>query len=195
VILHHAAQAYGPNDRWYVEGQPHARWIEDFAVLNAPFKMSLFFLIAAYVRPMAVDRRRSKPYVRPRVKKLGGPILVGFFPVIPVLMWAYYLNFRAYGSIGFGDYYWHVCLGQGPEPANWSGRAVADRIRVRRGLPATPERTPSPNGSAASRSSPSPSSSRSAPRYSGSGSRSTSGWACSRSSRPCAPISLSTYRS
>src|SRR5690606_35364192 len=86
VILHHAAQAYGPNDRWYVEGQPHARWIEDFAVLNAPFKMSLFFLIAAYVRPMAVDRRRSKPYVRPRVKKLGGPILVGFFPVIPVLM-------------------------------------------------------------------------------------------------------------
>src|SRR5690606_40249434 len=84
-----------------------------FAVLNAPFKMSLFFLIAAYVRPMAVDRRRSKPYVRPRVKKLGGPILVGFFPVIPVLMWAYYLNFRAYGSIGFGDYYWHVCLGQG----------------------------------------------------------------------------------
>ena len=163
VILHHAAQAYGPKDWWYVEGQPSTQWIEDFAVLNAPFKMSLFFLIAAYVLPMAVDRRRSKPYVRPRLKKLGGPLLVGFFLVIPVLMWAYYLNFRDYGSIGFGDYYWHVYMGEAPEPAGWTGptwpdrqfghlwfiqhllvysliylawRAVADRVRSRRGLPA-----------------------------------------------------------
>ncbi|GGR50866.1 hypothetical protein GCM10010197_15980 [Nocardioides luteus] len=165
VILHHAAQAYGPKDWWYVEGQPKAQWIETFAVLNAPFKMSLFFLIAAYVLPIAVDRRRSRPYLWPRLKKLGGPILIGFFLVIPVLMWAYYLSFRDYGPIGFSDYYWQVYMGGGSEPAGWSGptwpdrqfghlwfiqhlllyslvylawRMVAERIRIRRGLPAAP---------------------------------------------------------
>lgn len=171
VILHHAAQAYGPRDWWYVEGQPTAQWIEDFAVLNAPFKMSLFFLVAALFLPAAVDRRRERPYLGPRLRKLGGPILVGFFLLIPVLMYAYYLNFREHGPIGFGDYYWTVYLGEGAEPEEWSGpiwpdrqfghlwfiqhllvyslvylvwRAVADRIRIRRGLPATPgvRRTP-----------------------------------------------------
>ncbi|WP_116951994.1 acyltransferase family protein [Jiangella endophytica] len=162
VVVHHAAQAYGPVDWWYVEDQPKAAWIEDFAVLNAPFKMSLFFLIAAYFLPRAVDRRRERPYVRPRLKKLGGPILVGFFLVIPVLMYAYYLNFRDHGSIGFADYYWNVYLGEGDEPTGWSGpiwpdrqfghlwfiqhllvysllylawRAVAERVRARRGAP------------------------------------------------------------
>lgn len=165
VILHHAAQAFGPKDWWYVEGQPKAQWIEDFAVLNASFKMSLFFLIAAYFLPAAVDRRRQRPYVRPRLKKLGGPILVGFFLMIPVLMYAYYLNFRGYGAIGFGDYYWTIYLGEGAEPDDWSGpiwpdrqfghlwfiqhllvysmiylawRAIADRVRARRCLARTP---------------------------------------------------------
>lgn len=165
VIVHHAAQPYGPVDWWYVEGQPKAQWIEDFAVLNAPFKMSLFFLLAAYFLPAAIDRRRERPYVGPRLKKLGGPILVGFFLIIPVLMYAYYVHFRGYGSIGFGDYYWNVYLGEGEEPADWSGpiwpdrqfghlwfiqhllvysllylawRAAADRVRVRRLLPAAP---------------------------------------------------------
>ncbi|TDC55287.1 acyltransferase [Actinomadura sp. KC345] len=164
VILHHAAQPYGPVDWWYVEGEPKAQWIEDFAVLNAPFKMSLFFLIAAYFLPAAIDRRRERPYVGPRLKKLGGPILVGFFLIIPVLMYAYYLEVRGYGHIGFGDYYWNVYLGEGEEPADWSGPiwpdrqfghlwfiqhllvyslvylawgAVADRVRARRGMAAT----------------------------------------------------------
>ena len=171
VIFHHAAQAYGPLDWWYVEGQPKAQWIEDFAVLNAPFKMSLFFLIAAYFLPAAVDRRRERPYVGPRMRKLGGPILVGFFVVIPVLMYAYYLNFRGYGHVGFGDYYWNIYLGAGTEPDDWSGpiwpdrqfghlwfiqhllvysmlylawRAIAERVRVRRGLPRTPGRRATP---------------------------------------------------
>ncbi len=173
VILHHAAQAYGPRDWWYVEGQPRAQWIEDFAVLNAPFKMSLFFLIAAYFLPAAVDRRRQRPYVGPRLKKLGGPVLVGFFLVIPVLMYAYYLNFRGYGPIGFGDYYWNVYLGEGTEPDGWTGpiwpdrqfghlwflqhllvysliylawRAIADWLRARRGLPRTPGTVRTPKG-------------------------------------------------
>lgn len=124
VILHHAAQPYGPMDWWYIEGQPSAQWIDDFAVLNAPFKMSLFFLIATYFLPRAVDRRRDRPFIGPRLKKLGGPILVGFFLVIPVLMYLYYLNFRDYGSIGFGDYYWNVYLGEGDEPADRGRTAV-----------------------------------------------------------------------
>ncbi|WP_460854989.1 acyltransferase family protein [Nocardiopsis coralliicola] len=171
VILHHAAQAYGPADWWYIEGQPKAQWIGDFAVLNAPFTMSLFLLIAAYFLPAAVDRRRERPYVGPRLKKLGGPILVGFFLVIPVLMYAYYLNFRGYGPIGFGDYYVNIYLGEGAKPDSWTGpvwpdrqfghlwfiqhllvyslaylawRAVADRLRVRRGLPGPPGTRPAP---------------------------------------------------
>ncbi|MGI5203870.1 acyltransferase family protein [Spirillospora sp. CA-108201] len=165
VILHHAAQPYGPMDWWYVEGEPKARWIEDFAVLNAPFKMSLFFLIAAYLLPAAVDRRRERPCLGPRLRRLGGPVLIGFFLAIPVLMFAYYRAFRGYGPIGFGDYYWNVYLGEGEEPADWTGpiwpdrqfghlwfiqhllvyslaylawRAVADRVRVRRGKAAVP---------------------------------------------------------
>ncbi|NKY55593.1 acyltransferase family protein [Nocardia flavorosea] len=166
VILHHAAQPYGPADWWYVESLPKAQWIEDCAVLNAPFKMSLFFLIAAYVLPSAVDRRRHRPFLRTRLTKLGGPIVIGFFLVIPVLMYAYYLEFRPYGHIGFGDYYWNVYLGNGEEPRNWSGpiwpdrqfghlwfiqhllvyslaylvwRMAAEAVRSRRNLPRVPE--------------------------------------------------------
>ncbi len=127
VVAHHAAQPYGPMDWWYVEGQPRAQWIEDLAVLNAPFKMSLFFLIAAYFLPAAIDRRRTRPYLKPRLAKLGGPVLVGFFLVIPVLMYAYYLNFRPYEGLGFGDYYLNVYLGAGEEPADWSGPIWPDR--------------------------------------------------------------------
>jgi glucans biosynthesis protein C len=172
VVLHHAAQPYGPFDWWYVEDQPKAPWIENFAVLNASFTMSLFFVIAAYFLPAAVDRRHRRPFVGPRLRKLGGPILVGFFLVIPVLMYAYYLNHRGYGHIGFGDYFWNIYLGEGTEPADWSGpiwpdrqfghlwfiqhllvyslmylawRAVADRVRTMRGRP------PSPGASSTSR--------------------------------------------
>lgn len=127
VILHHAAQPYGPADWWYVESLSKAQWIEDFAVLNAPFKMSLFFLIAACVLPPAVDRRRHRPFLRTRLRKLGGPLVIGFFLVIPVLMYAYYLEFRPHGHIGFGDYYWNVYLGNGEEPRDWSGPIWPDR--------------------------------------------------------------------
>ncbi len=165
VILHHAAQPYGPADWWYVESLSKAQWIEDFAVLNAPFKMSLFFFIAAYVLPPAVDRRRHRPFLRTRLTKLGGPIVIGFFLVIPVLMYAHYLEFRPHGHIGFGDYYWNVYLGNGEEPRGWSGpiwpdrqfghlwfiqhllvyslaylfwRVAAETVRSRRNLPRTP---------------------------------------------------------
>ena len=67
-------------------------------------------------------------------------------------------------------------------------RAVANQVRISRGLPAIPVLATSPSGSAAMRSLPSPPLSRSALLCCGSGTQWMYGWACSRSSRPSVPI-------
>ncbi|WP_199493166.1 acyltransferase family protein [Marinitenerispora sediminis] len=127
VVAHHAGQPYGPADWWYVEGGDRSALISTFAAISGAFRMSLFFLVSAYLLPHAYDRKGGARFLAERFRRFGPPILIGFFVLIPVLMYAYYLNFRDHGPIGFGAYYLDVYLGMGDEPAGWSGPIWPDR--------------------------------------------------------------------
>ncbi|QVQ51251.1 acyltransferase family protein [Spiractinospora alimapuensis] len=127
VVVHHAIQAYGPADWWYVEGTDRVEALSVVSVVNGSFSMSLFFLIAAYLLPPSYDRKGGGRYLLDRFRQFGPPILVGFLVIIPVLTFFYYVNFRDYPPIGFGTYYLDIYLGLGEEPANWSGPTWPDR--------------------------------------------------------------------
>ncbi|RIV37431.1 acyltransferase family protein [Micromonospora radicis] len=121
VVVHHAAQPYGPADWWYFRGD---RQHEDLATLSAvggAFRMSLLFFVAAYLVPRSVDGKGGWAFARGRLARLGVPFLVGSATIIPALMYTYYVQYRGYPPISYGRYYLDVFLGFGPEPAGWTG--------------------------------------------------------------------------
>jgi glucan biosynthesis protein C len=94
VVVHHAAQPYGPGGGWWIASEPYN--IIDFIVLglfmavNASFFMGLFFMISAYFVPSSLERKGAGRFMRDRLVKLGVPMLVFFFGVFPVM--GYLLN-------------------------------------------------------------------------------------------------------
>ncbi|MEV8378307.1 acyltransferase [Kribbella sp. NPDC056861] len=127
VIAHHASQPYGPADWWYVEEEGRAPVLATVATISGAFRMSLFFFVSAYLFPPSYDRHGPSRFLGERFKRFGPPILLGFFVLVPVLMYAYYCNFRPYPPLGFADYYLDVYLGLGDQPAGWSGPSWPDR--------------------------------------------------------------------
>jgi peptidoglycan/LPS O-acetylase OafA/YrhL len=122
IVFQHASFAYAPASWWYFVDTQQQPLLAAFFVVNRSFRMSLFFLIAGYFMPYVLDRKGARLYLKDRFRRFGIPLLAFLFVVIPPLMYAYYLNFRPYGPIGFFDYYIHVYWGIGRyEPQGWSG--------------------------------------------------------------------------
>ncbi|MBN1346300.1 MAG: acyltransferase [Phycisphaerae bacterium] len=126
VIAHHAGQAYGPGGWWYFQEADRARILGLFFVLNRSFFMSLFFMVSGYFLPASYDRKGPGRFLKDRFVRLGIPLVVFFFGIIPVMTYAYYVNFRPYGPMPFGEYYIKVFFGMGPKPADWSGPSWPD---------------------------------------------------------------------
>jgi surface polysaccharide O-acyltransferase-like enzyme len=128
IVFQHASFAYAPANWWYFTDVKQQPLLAAFFVVNRSFRMSLFFLIAGYFMPYVLDRKGTRLYLKDRFRRFGIPLLAFLCIVIPPLMYAYYLNFRPYGPIGFFDYYiqyyWGVDTGQ---PDGWSGPAWPDR--------------------------------------------------------------------
>jgi glucans biosynthesis protein C len=126
VIVHHVGQPYGgSNGFWYYVSHDHLNLGRFFSV-NAGFFMSLFFLISAYFLPASFERKGSKAFLKDRFKRLGIPLLFGFFIIIPILMYFYYINYRSYGYKTFLDYYVNVYFGLGGVPKGWTGPSFPD---------------------------------------------------------------------
>ncbi|MGA2957695.1 MAG: acyltransferase [Thermodesulfobacteriota bacterium] len=122
VIAHHAGQAYGPTGGWwYFENPDRASILGAFFTVNRSFFMSLFFMISGYFLPASYDRKGAREFLGDRCRRLGWPLLVFFFAVIPVMTYTYYLNFRHYGPLPFLVYYSQVYFGRGARPFDWSG--------------------------------------------------------------------------
>ena len=96
VVLHHAAQPYGPGGGWWIPSE--ATGIIDFVVLgifmafNASFFMGLFFMLSAYFVPSSLERKGPDKFLKDRLIKLGIPILIFMFIVFPVM--DYLLNYQ-----------------------------------------------------------------------------------------------------
>lgn len=121
VVVHHAAQAYGPPDWWYVHDDRHTGVLATLSAVGGAFRMSLLLFVAGYLVPRSADRKGARAFAAGRLKRLGIPFLVGAATMIPTLMYVYYIQYRGYPPISFGRYYLDVFLGFGQQPADWTG--------------------------------------------------------------------------
>ncbi|WP_406148148.1 acyltransferase [Streptomyces sp. NBC_01012] len=126
VVVHHAAQPYGPSDWWYVEGQPRNPVLTTLSAVDGAFFMSLFFFVSAVFVPGSYERRGGRSFVNGRLVRLGIPVLVGALTIVPTLMYAYYTHYRGYPPLSFGRYFTDVYLGLGDKPADWTGPSWPD---------------------------------------------------------------------
>jgi hypothetical protein len=86
VIAHHASQAYAPwGGAWPIDNPTRSVVLAPFQTVNAAFFMGLFFLIAGYFVPGAVDRKGAGAFLQTRLVRLGLPALViGVFVMGPL---------------------------------------------------------------------------------------------------------------
>jgi surface polysaccharide O-acyltransferase-like enzyme len=127
IVFFHASLAYSGGNWWYVSDASRAEWLQPFFSLLRPLALGLFFLAAGYLLPGALERHGPRLYLKQRLTRLGIPLPIGLLLVFPILMYAYYVNFRGYGPIDLGSYLWRIYLGiGGHHPEGWTGPAWPD---------------------------------------------------------------------
>jgi peptidoglycan/LPS O-acetylase OafA/YrhL len=76
VIVHHAAQAYGPTGgMWPVHDQAQSDWFLPFYTVNAAFGLGLLFLLAGYFVPSSYERKGPRRFLRERWVRIGVPLV------------------------------------------------------------------------------------------------------------------------
>ena len=90
VIIHHAAQAYGPTGGfWPVHDRAQGGWFAPFYTANAAFGMGLMFLLAGYFVPPSYDRKGARLFLGSRWRRIGIPlaslVLLVHLPVVYLL--------------------------------------------------------------------------------------------------------------
>jgi glucan biosynthesis protein C len=89
VVLHHAAQPYGPGGGWWIPQEAYSPidyfTLGIFMALNMSFFMGLFFMLSAYFIPSSIERKSATKFIKGRLVKLGMPILIFMFFVFPVM--------------------------------------------------------------------------------------------------------------
>jgi len=89
VIVHHAAQAYGPTGGvWRVHQSEQIHWLVVFYSVNAAFGMGLLFAIAGYFVPASYERKGPKRFLAERGRRLGVPLLVFIALHLPLVYFA-----------------------------------------------------------------------------------------------------------
>lgn len=89
VVLHHTAITYGAIGGWYykeipTDGSLSSMLLVFFCTFNQAWFMGLFFLLAGYYTPAALQAKGSWHYLRDRLWRLGIPLLVYGFVVGPM---------------------------------------------------------------------------------------------------------------
>jgi fucose 4-O-acetylase-like acetyltransferase len=89
VLFHHTAITYGASGDWYYTEVHTARDLPSlllslFTGFNQAFFMGLFFLLAGYFTPGAVERHGAPAYARERILRLGLPLIVYFLLLSPI---------------------------------------------------------------------------------------------------------------
>ncbi len=115
VVIHHSVVNYtffGNGDR--------IRWLGfDLVVLfNDSFFMAFMFLISGLFVHDSLTRRGATGYLRHRAWRLGVPLLISIFVLIPIAYYASFLRYHSPGTTDFNffHYWWHM-LTIGPWPS------------------------------------------------------------------------------
>jgi fucose 4-O-acetylase-like acetyltransferase len=77
VIIHHAAQAYGPTGgAWPVHDRAHSDWFRPFYLVNSAFGLGLLFLFAGYFVPRSYERNGPRRFLKERWAGIGVPLVI-----------------------------------------------------------------------------------------------------------------------
>ncbi len=98
VVLHHTAITYGAMGGWFYKeilpnGSLQSKALIFFCTFNQSFFMGLFFLLAGYFTPGALQRKGVSAYLRDRFIRLGLPLLFFGWVLGPItIAWAQTAN-------------------------------------------------------------------------------------------------------
>jgi surface polysaccharide O-acyltransferase-like enzyme len=118
VVIHHSVVNYT-----YFGNGDRMRWLGfDLVVLfNDSFFMAFMFLISGLFVHDSLARRGAAGYLRHRAWRLGVPLLISIFVLIPIAYYASFLRYHLPGTTDFNffHYWWHM-LTTGPWPSGQS---------------------------------------------------------------------------
>jgi len=118
VVIHHSAvnfTHFGNGDRM--------RWLGfDLVVLfNDSFFMAFMFLVSGLFVHDSLARHGAGGYLRRRAWRLGMPLLVSIFVLIPIAYYASFLRYHLPGTTDFNYFhYWGRMITTGPWPSGQS---------------------------------------------------------------------------
>jgi len=119
VIAHHVGQAYGPTGGyWVIQEEPRAAILAPFFAIDRAYLMSVFFMISGYFMVMSYDRHGPVEFLRGRVRRLGIPLALFAFLIMPVQQYLCHLATGRIEGMSFGHYYKRLYLGIGGSPAD-----------------------------------------------------------------------------
>lgn len=119
VVIHHSVVNYT-----YFGNGDRIRWLGfDLVVLfNDSFFMAFMFLISGLFVHDSLTRRGAAGYLRRRFFRLGVPLLVSIFVLIPIAYYASFLRYHFPGTTDFNffHFWWHtLTIGPWPSGQSW----------------------------------------------------------------------------
>jgi len=119
VVVHHSVVNY----TWFGNGD-RIRWLGfDLVVLfNDSFFMACMFLISGLFVHQSLTRRGAAGYLRRRAFRLGVPLLISIFVLIPIAYYASFLRYHLPGTTDFNffHFWWHtITIGPWPSGQSW----------------------------------------------------------------------------
>lgn len=119
VVIHHSVVNYT-----YFGNGDRIRWLGfDLVVLfNDSFFMAFMFLISGLFVHDSLARRGAAGYLRQRAWRLGVPLLISIFVLIPIAYYASFLRYHLPGTTDFNffHYWWHMLtIGPWPSGQSW----------------------------------------------------------------------------
>jgi surface polysaccharide O-acyltransferase-like enzyme len=119
VVIHHSVV----NFTYFGNGDRN-RWLGfDLIVLfNDSFFMAFMFLISGLFVHESLSRRGASGYLRRRILRLGVPLLISIFVLIPIAYYASFLRYHLPGTTDFNffHFWWHmITIGPWPSGQSW----------------------------------------------------------------------------
>ncbi len=119
VVIHHSVIDYT-----YFGNGDRMRWLGfDLIVLfNDSFFMACMFLISGLFVHDSLARRGSANFLRERAWRLGVPLLISIFIMIPIAYYASFLRYHLPGTTDFNFFHfsWHMLtIGPWPSGQSW----------------------------------------------------------------------------
>lgn len=119
VVIYHSVVNY----TWFGNGD-RMRWLGfDLVVLfNDSFFMAFMFLISGLFVHDSLTRKGAAGYLRRRTWRLGVPLLISIFVLIPIAYYASFLRYHFPGTTDFNffHFWWHtITIGPWPSGQSW----------------------------------------------------------------------------